>query len=133
VPVKLFATAWRATDGAPAWPTGFGDAHMLRVTQILPDPPDGVILVGASDALGQANQAIIKRLLVTNGALDPAFGNGGSFTVRLRGLVTENQVALPILEWANGSKVAPISVIRPDLSQYERQDLQLLLAWLDVL
>lgn len=135
LPVKLFATAWRSADGASAWPNGFEDVHTNLVTQILPDPPDGVILVIASDALGQANQTMIKRLLVTSGALDPAFGSGGNVTVRLRGLATEHQVARPILDRANGSKVAPVSLIGPDLllSQYDRQDRQLLLAWLDIL
>ena len=133
MPVNLFATAWRAADGAPAWPTGFQDVYMTTVRQIVPDPPDGVILVGGSDAFGQAYQAIVKRLLVTNGALDPAFGNGGNFTVRLRGPVSENQAAPLILDMPNGTKVAPMSIIDPGDPPSDPEGKTRFFAWLDFL
>jgi hypothetical protein len=88
--------------------------------------------VGGSDAFGQAKQATIKRLLATNGAPDPAFANGGTFNVRLRGVETENQAAFPIVDRADGTKVVPVTIVGPDGDDPLDQRLQLLLAWLDV-
>jgi hypothetical protein len=125
--------AFRPNDGAPnpQWLNPFVSSTFVTVSEVLSDGNDGIVLVGSAD-----RTATLLRIRTLDGSPDSGFGNNGVLSVPLRSAQrpmgdSENQVARPLVDQANGIQRVPVIFESDDADPFLEQSKELTFAWFD--